>query len=135
VIPDLAPINGVPDQLIRALNERFRMIPEAAATVSTQANTTTIVQAPATSILVVDRTLASASTTINAPDQLWDILVEVFRQDGAGGRAIVWGSGFEATSTSLGQALANTMCSFTFAHSRVSGKFVLIAESPKDMTP
>jgi hypothetical protein len=62
--------------------------------------------------VVTDQTLAAASTTINAPAAGSD-WTAILRQDGTGGRAIVWGTGIKAASVAI-DTTASTVSTFRF---------------------
>lgn len=88
----------------------------------------------AAGVQVVDQTLTVASTTIKKPATGALLLIEIVRQDGTGGRGIVWdAAGFSAASSSLGTAALSTLCAFGFL--LIGTKYVMLFEGPKDMTP
>lgn len=82
---------------------------------------------------VMDLTLTTASTTVAAPTSGVPTLTVILRQDATGGRAVVWGSGFSAASTSLGAAVASSLSTFSFVLS--GGKYVMVGQPTTDMTP
>lgn len=81
--------------------------------------------------VVTDQTLSAASTTINAPSAGSDWFA-VIRQDGAGGRAITWGTGIIAGSVSLGTAAANSISVFHFV--KVGANWIQAAQQTTDLT-
>lgn len=85
--------------------------------------------------IVIDVTLTAASTTINPPSTGSAVdLVVILRQDATGGRAVVWGTGIAAASTSI-VTTASTISTFRFVYSTAGNQWVMIGQPTTGMTP
>jgi hypothetical protein len=126
-VAPILPIRGVPDELLQVLNDRFRGISNASAAEETSGGS---------GMLVRDLLLTLASTRVEAPRDAagssgYSEMVVILRQDGTGGRAVVWGDGFVAASTAI-ITTASTISVFRFVRSGSS--WVMAGQPTTGMT-